>query len=348
MESNVTILIFYHCRPVVLAFNIPIIDYSLNLTREHIVGIYNGTYRSWNDSSIRDINPGVPLPDREIRVVARADYSGTTEVFTAALCTFDQNWNSTYGQFPEGLDNNDEPIKWNDTVIDLYGRLNRGVSGIILSFWNSLGYLSIADAVVSKLTIISILDDDGQISRPNFLDVRKAMDRSAQHLDEQLTADLSVFAESGEYPIIGYSYFMIHMNFMPNCDQAIELTRYIEWTYMDTYASELIVDYRMSSVTAAVGERIQREVLEKITCGNDNQSVWALVEDQKYDEYLSQQTWRLPVMVTVPIVGSALLALIIYMIIQQVCHAIVQPIKSNKRRTRDLTKGRSHVCATVY
>ena len=52
---------------MVLAYNLQGID-SLNLTIDHIVGMYNGTYTWWNDTSIQDVNPYAALPDREIRV----------------------------------------------------------------------------------------------------------------------------------------------------------------------------------------------------------------------------------------------------------------------------------------
>jgi len=55
---------------VVLAYNLESIK-SLNLTIEHITGIYNGTYTYWNDSSIASINPQIVLPDAKIRVRQR-------------------------------------------------------------------------------------------------------------------------------------------------------------------------------------------------------------------------------------------------------------------------------------
>ena len=53
-----------------MAFNIPAIS-QLNLSRDHIVGIYNGTYRMWNDQGIQEINPSIELPERIIQVLAR-------------------------------------------------------------------------------------------------------------------------------------------------------------------------------------------------------------------------------------------------------------------------------------
>ena len=48
-------------------FNIPGV-YELNLTREAVVGIYNGTVTRWNDTMITDYNPELNLPSNKIRV----------------------------------------------------------------------------------------------------------------------------------------------------------------------------------------------------------------------------------------------------------------------------------------
>ena len=67
--------------------------------------------------------------------MARADYSGTTEIFTTALSAFSAEWRDTLGVFAEGVhEGNESAVHWNDSVIKLWGRTNRGVSGIVLSY----------------------------------------------------------------------------------------------------------------------------------------------------------------------------------------------------------------------
>lgn len=71
---------------------------------------------------------------RRRQIVARADYSGTTEIFTTALSAFSDDWRDTMGVFADGLNDDEKPIRWNDSVVTLWGRTNRGVSGIVLSY----------------------------------------------------------------------------------------------------------------------------------------------------------------------------------------------------------------------
>ena len=54
-----------------MAYTLPGID-SLVLSMDVVVGMYNGTYKRWNDNRIRQLNPDVNLPAQDIIVVARA------------------------------------------------------------------------------------------------------------------------------------------------------------------------------------------------------------------------------------------------------------------------------------
>jgi len=71
-------------RAIVLAYNIPGVT-NLVLTRNQIVGMYNGTINNWSDPGFVEYNPGVELPNATIVPVARFDSSGSTEIFTKSL-----------------------------------------------------------------------------------------------------------------------------------------------------------------------------------------------------------------------------------------------------------------------
>ena len=92
---------------IVPVYNLPGIE-KLVLSREALVGIFNGTITNWRDSIITTTNVGVTLPDETIIPMARGDGSGTTSVFSSALAAFSSGWNSVYGI--------DDEINWNSTV----------------------------------------------------------------------------------------------------------------------------------------------------------------------------------------------------------------------------------------
>lgn len=87
-------------RSLVLAYNVPGLS-ELTLTREQVVGVYNGSITNWNDTSFHAHNDPNSLPNATIIPVARFDSSGSTSIFTRALSSFDSNWRRVYGNFSD-------------------------------------------------------------------------------------------------------------------------------------------------------------------------------------------------------------------------------------------------------
>src|SRR5262245_11598656 len=77
---------------IVLAYNLPGIKSEIKFPRDVYADIFAGSIKRWDDSRIRDANPGVAFPQREIVVVARQDASGTTAVFTQHLAAIKPTW----------------------------------------------------------------------------------------------------------------------------------------------------------------------------------------------------------------------------------------------------------------
>ena len=93
-------------RPISIAYNVPEISGSadtagtvkssstgnLNLTRENVVGIFNGSIQWWNDTLLTTDNPRLADVPQRIIVTVRQDGSGTTSIFTRALAAFSKKW----------------------------------------------------------------------------------------------------------------------------------------------------------------------------------------------------------------------------------------------------------------
>ena len=282
-------------RAVVLAFNLPGIQ-SINLTRQHLVGIYNGTYRQWNDPDIQTWNPDVSLPPQNILVVARSESSGTTEIFTLALSAFDPEWAKHYGHFNDGLDQDDNPIHWNNSVISWYGRTNRGVSGLVLSLRYSIAYLSIADAIESNLNYANLVNKEGYVVQATQRSAQSAMDALATESEEALVVDLVDAPGMTSYPIVGYTNIIVHLTQMRNCDSAKELFRYIGWFSRDPIAHSACREIGFAPLSELLADRIDEKVLAQMFCHGE--SVALKVEDDRRAEEISLQTWRTPVIVS--------------------------------------------------
>lgn len=71
---------------VVCVVNLAGVDGAkLRLTGEILADMFTGAVRKWNDPRLVALNPGLALPDMDIRPVFRGDTMGTTHVFTQFL-----------------------------------------------------------------------------------------------------------------------------------------------------------------------------------------------------------------------------------------------------------------------
>src|SRR5262249_14722620 len=92
---------------VVVVYNLDEVKEPLNLTGPVVADIYLGKITRWNDAALKDLNPGVDLPNRPIAVVHRGDASGTSYIFTDYLSTVKTEWKdkvetSTEPKWPVG------------------------------------------------------------------------------------------------------------------------------------------------------------------------------------------------------------------------------------------------------
>jgi phosphate transport system substrate-binding protein len=81
-------------------YNIPGLKGSRTLRMDGptLARIYMGKIKFWDDKAIRKINPDVAFPHRRIKVIHRADASGTTFVFTDYLAQTSKDWYDNIGR----------------------------------------------------------------------------------------------------------------------------------------------------------------------------------------------------------------------------------------------------------
>lgn len=87
--------------PVAIAYNLEGVD-ELTLSTENVAKIFKGDIKKWNDDAIKKDNEGVELPDKDIKVVYRADESGTTSNFQKFLSAA-ADWKGEGKNFPTGV-----------------------------------------------------------------------------------------------------------------------------------------------------------------------------------------------------------------------------------------------------
>ena len=300
---------------MVLGYNIPGVN-NLTLTRDIIVGIYNGTYTRWDDDAIIEVNPDASLPSEDILPIARADKSGTTEIFTKALSRFSSRWAQTFGSFSTGLDGNYEPYVWKPGTVAYYGRSTVGVTGTLLSLRYTIGYLSVADAIQTHIQYAYIINKAGRVVSVSSQTIQSAMDDYSDSFSDHFTADIVDGEGVSSYPLAGYTYLIIKLTSMPNCSSAVELWRYIEWLIRDTHARDASNKLYFFPLSEKVVAKVDKYVLHELVC--QNRLVSELAEQQKLDELHSTQTWRKIVPVAVPVLTIVFLIFLAYIVAQQI------------------------------
>lgn len=304
--------LYVFSRAVVMVYNVPDVSY-LNLSRDNIVGIYNGTYTWWNDTNIQKNNPKNVLPEAPILPVARADKSGTTVMFTSALASFNSNWNKTYGTFSIGVDSNRTPVRWRPAVVKLFGMRNRGMSGLVLSVPYTVGYLSLADAIESQMQYAHILNRAGHYVTPTIESLSDAQEGVINTAEEKLTFNLTDPKGTEAYPIVGFTYFIVRLRSMTDCNVATELVRYSMWITTSDDARLAASRKGFQTLSGIVARLVKNKVLKRMTCKGEN--VYKKVQQVIRAEEVAAQSWRLPVLIAGPIaviIFSVLLAFIVY------------------------------------
>ncbi|XP_062591697.1 atrial natriuretic peptide receptor 2-like [Saccostrea cucullata] len=286
---------------IVMGYNLPNFGSNkLNLSLQQLVGIYNGTYTSWSDATFTTNNPNGIFPNSPIIVIARADKSGSTELFTSALSAVDQNWNSTYGTFSRGINDSGSPYHWNPNAITYYGVQTRGVSGLLLSFRNSLGYLSVADVQDGIVETALLQNGVGEYMSPTSQAVQNAMDYFAAKNPSAQTFSLANSGGSGSYPIAGFTHFIIYKTSMTNCDSAKELIRYIDWFMTQTTPRHDCEVLGFAPLSADMVNRVHKNTLEQVTCKGRN--MWQeVMVDMEREEAVAGDSWQTEVAIAVPI-----------------------------------------------
>src|ERR1051325_3135741 len=209
---------------------------KLVLDRQTLVDIYNGKVNNWNDPKIVNLNPDLKdyLPDAGITAVHRSDGSGTTEIFTKSLTAFSPDW--TAG----GASSVEWPVDKAGNGVG--GKGNQGVSASDLI--NKSGNKVTADAksIASAMTTFG-----------------------AKAFDDKLTATIVDGSGTGDWPIVGYTYIILHTTSMTDCTKAEKLLDYIHWTLTDSSAADRASKLGYAVLPGEVRDAVLAK-LSEVTC----------------------------------------------------------------------------------
>ena len=184
---------------IVVTYNVPGQENTrLKMDGDTIAGIFLGDINKWNDQKLKDLNPGVNLPNQDIIVVHRSDGSGTTDNFTSYLAAVNQKWASG----PKS----GTSVNW---PVGIGASGNQGVAGELKNNPNSVGYVEQNFANQQKLPYADVKNKAGKFVTPSLPGVTAA----AQAFAPTAPADFrfKIINADGDtsYPISVLTYLLV-------------------------------------------------------------------------------------------------------------------------------------------
>ncbi len=200
---------------VVAIYNLPTIKSGapLCLSGDTLARIFLGELASWDAGAIKADNKNLSLPSLPIRVVVRAESSGTKGLMSEFLNRKNKGWSQIVG-VSSTLDKLSfarlDRVKGTEAVISLV----RATEGAI-------AFVSYSEALASRLQIASLYNQSGRAVRPSLestSDARPNPDGSLLDAPGELT-----------YPLVALSYAIT-----PARSRSLEggqaLSRFLQWS----------------------------------------------------------------------------------------------------------------------
>ena len=180
---------------VVVTYNLPGKP-TLKLTPDVVAGLFLGRIKTWNDSRITALNPGVSLPGDPVVVVHRSDGSGTTFVFTDYLSKVSPDWKQQAGA--------GTAVKW---PVGLGGKGNPGVAGLVQQMKGAVGYVELSYAKKNNIPFAVLKNKSGNFITPSIKSVTIAANVPLP--DDTRITITDTDAKDG-YPISAFTWILVY------------------------------------------------------------------------------------------------------------------------------------------
>ena len=227
---------------------------QLRLTGEVLSRIFMGEIIRWNAADIAKLNPDLTLPDLPIKLVVRADGSGTTYNFADYLGKVSPQWKKTYGAKTS--------IAWPAGVLAFKG--SDGVAKGVRDTVGAIGYVDHGYVAEYGLTTVQMKNADGIYVKPSIDAFKAALANSDWSATGVFNSTLTQRPGKSMWPIT-MGTFVVFPKVTQNPDQTTQALRFILWSFLngDTLVQE--------NNFVRLPDRVQASAFKIITSIRDNQ-----------------------------------------------------------------------------
>src|SRR5580698_2683746 len=239
VPAGKTILYFpVQIGPIAIAYNLPGIT-GLKLDATVLAGIFQGTIKTWNDPSIKALNPSANLPSSTITLAVRSDSSGTTANFSQYLV------DAAGSAWKLGTAST---ITWPSTA--RAGDGGSGLASIVKSTPGSIGYVDFSTATASGLSAASIKNSAGDFVAPSTASAAAA----ASHVTPKANLTFLTADEPGatSYPIAYQSWDLVY-SVQPNATDVALLKAYLGYLLSST-GQALLTPLNLAPLPTAIDQ----------------------------------------------------------------------------------------------
>ena len=244
--------------PMVIGGVVPVVNLPgitsgrLKMDGTLLADIYLGKVNKWNDPRIAVENPGVPLPNKAITVVHRADGSGTTWIYTNYLSKVSPTWKARVG--------NDKSVAW---PVGIGGKGNEGVASYVGRIKGTIGYVEYAYAMQNHMTSVKLRNRAGNYVAPESGNFQAAAANADWTNAPGFYMVLTDQPGTKSWPITGASFILVYKKqTKPVVGRAV-LT-FFDWAYHNGTVMAKSLDYVPvpASVAKLVSDTWRREVTD--------------------------------------------------------------------------------------
>ncbi|MES3033426.1 MAG: phosphate ABC transporter substrate-binding protein PstS [Gemmatimonadota bacterium] len=183
-----------------VTYHVPSLPRQLRLDGVTLGDIFLGRITTWNDARLVALNPDIELPAEAIRVITRADSSGTSWILTDYLARQHPAWASGPGRsrFP----------RW---PVGSGVRGNEGVASEVKVTAYAIGVVEAVYAMQNRLPVARIRNHAGAWVTPQTGALRAAADAMLESIDDTVEFATSISDAPGEhsYPLASLSWLLV-------------------------------------------------------------------------------------------------------------------------------------------
>lgn len=220
--------------PTVVTGVVPVVNLPkgapqpLRLTGDVLARIFLGEITSWDAPQIQALNPQGHLPALPIRVIARAEGSGTTYHFSDYLSRVSPTWKARHGVAPK--------FDWPKSVTLAQG--NGGVSEAVQATAGAIAYVDYNYVLDEHLTGVSMRNAAGAFVTADVQGFRSAVTHSAWYDTGDFSPELNDLPGRDTWPITMGTYIALP-RVAAHRASAERALRFIVWSYLhgDTLAA---------------------------------------------------------------------------------------------------------------